>query len=197
MYFQICTVVLRSPSRALQVNMVENVKFDHEFATFFGMFLLKYYTVQFGLDLLVNTQFSTGRNAEYNKKISWPVADVCSIVGLWTRSLIALSPVHWPKGVRYNIVMLVTSGPRTRSKSAVEEIFWKTKISGKILKLNPNSIEIWIKVKTELISSLELFRRRGDSDTGYAKRKLKVFEITFQIVRKVNYEKNFIWHSSP
>ena len=38
---------LWSPSSALQVGMVKNVKFDHDFATFFGMFLLKYYTVHF------------------------------------------------------------------------------------------------------------------------------------------------------
>ena len=35
--FHICTVGLC----ALQVGMVKNVKFDHDFATFFGMILLK------------------------------------------------------------------------------------------------------------------------------------------------------------
>ena len=43
--FHICTVGLWSPSSALQVGMVKNVKFDHDFATFFGMILLKYYIV--------------------------------------------------------------------------------------------------------------------------------------------------------
>ena len=37
-YFHICTVGLWSPSSALQVGMVKNVKFDHDFATFFGDF---------------------------------------------------------------------------------------------------------------------------------------------------------------
>ena len=45
MHFQICTVVLRSPISALQEGMVENVKFNRDFAKIFGMFLLKYYTV--------------------------------------------------------------------------------------------------------------------------------------------------------
>ena len=50
--FHICTVGLWSPSSALQVGMVKNVKFDHDFATFFGMFLLKYYTVKCSLKIL-------------------------------------------------------------------------------------------------------------------------------------------------
>ena len=45
MYFQICTVVWRSPISALQVGMVENVKFNHEFALFFAHILLKNDTV--------------------------------------------------------------------------------------------------------------------------------------------------------
>ena len=51
MYFQICTVVLRSPISALQEGMVENVKFNHEFSLFFAQILLKNDTVRraFGL----------------------------------------------------------------------------------------------------------------------------------------------------
>ena len=45
MYFQICTVVLRSPISALQEGMVENVKFNHEFSLFFAQILLKNDTV--------------------------------------------------------------------------------------------------------------------------------------------------------
>ena len=37
---------LGSPISALHVDMVENVKFNHEFALFFAQILLKNYTVQ-------------------------------------------------------------------------------------------------------------------------------------------------------
>ena len=38
------------------------------------------------------------------------------LVGLWTRSLIALSPVHWRKGVRYNIVSRERVGERAQNQ---------------------------------------------------------------------------------
>ena len=45
MDFDICTVGLRSPISALQVGIVENVKFNHEFSLFFAQILLKNDTV--------------------------------------------------------------------------------------------------------------------------------------------------------
>ena len=47
MDFDIYTVGLRSPISALQVGIVENVKFNHEFSLFFAQILLKNDTVQY------------------------------------------------------------------------------------------------------------------------------------------------------
>ena len=45
MFIHLCTVGLGFPNSASQVGMVKNVKLDHDFATFFATFLLKYYIV--------------------------------------------------------------------------------------------------------------------------------------------------------
>ena len=45
MDFHICTVGLRSQISALQVDIVENVKFNHVFSLFFAQILLKNDTV--------------------------------------------------------------------------------------------------------------------------------------------------------
>ena len=45
MFLHFCTVGLGSTISALQVGMVENVKFNDDFATFFATFFAKSYTV--------------------------------------------------------------------------------------------------------------------------------------------------------
>ena len=46
MFLHICTVGLGSTISALQVGMVENVKFNDDLATFFATFFAKSYTVK-------------------------------------------------------------------------------------------------------------------------------------------------------
>ncbi len=66
MYFQICTVVWRSPISALQVGMVENVKFNHEFALFFAHILLKNDTVHFNQYLVPRTHLMRLKTTWFN-----------------------------------------------------------------------------------------------------------------------------------